>query len=454
MAAGSKKGKKANFVQTPKPITTGEVEKAGGRARLGNPYTSTELAAMAPGFKPRTTASRQTLYQRPLTAADRTDVPFSGMTTNRTQEEMGLAGANNTRPRGGKLIFPGQEGHVPLIQMGTMEESLPTLKHPEGEEGDKSRAKTAAINEVLASRGTISRVARPEGGVVNRMVYSAGGVSSPIQELPKKVVTLRRFNIAPGSSLGGDVHPDDAALVQRATEIHHMTVLHGTKIDDPENHVGPRTVINGTHYHGEDSVVPTAAGITPKQGSVRADGTRVGERARNTGEIMSLLKGDAGYATTVDPVEEAQKAYRAGITVGQPDSSLLDRADRLIKRGEENDRTPVTIVNPAKPIRDVSTRGEAGRRKLIANPLSADYVAPELRPKKVKGEKTSSAPEEPLSAEDQANLDAALAKAKKTALTPAQAKKLIDARETQRKSEAAERLRQAEIKRQEKYGKK
>ena len=174
-AAGSKKGKGANFVQKPKPITAGKVAAEGGSSLLGKPkpgYTTDELRGMAPGFKPRKTAGRGKLYQRPLTAADRTDVPFSGMTTNRTQEETGLEGSKTNNKLPGHLVFPGQDASNPLNVVGTMEEKLPTLTHPEGEEGDKSRARTASINETLARGGTIRRVARPEGeATINRQVF-------------------------------------------------------------------------------------------------------------------------------------------------------------------------------------------------------------------------------------------------------------------------------------------
>jgi hypothetical protein len=135
-----------------------------------------------------------------------------------------------------------------------------------------------------------------------------------------------------------------AQVLRHATEMHRLTVLHGSPLGDADPVAHPHTVVGGVAYHGA-SRDESGFAVDPRQiGAMRADGTRVGERPRHISEI---IRGISPVAERAEPATMTERAYRSesskGTSVGAPSEGIIQpAADREVfkPKKEESENKP------------------------------------------------------------------------------------------------------------------
>jgi len=142
---------------------------------------------------------------------------------------------------------------------------------------------------------------------------------------------------------------------KRLLKVQAASVRHGLPIDQSGNdtfavdYKGPTTMFNGVPHYGEDSV--DEQGL-PKLGSVRPDGTKIGERPLHMGELMGrdpevqatfpngIREPENGNKVTTDPTygPVTDETFQPSIQVGFPDKAgmgLHEARERLLERREQ-----------------------------------------------------------------------------------------------------------------------
>lgn len=118
-----------------------------------------------------------------------------------------------------------------------------------------------------------------------------------------------------------------AQALRHATEMHRLTVLHGSPLGNADPSAHPHTVVGGVAYHGS-SRDESGFAVDPRQiGAMRADGTRVGERPKHISEI---IQGLSPRPEPTEPATMTERAYRSesskGTSVGAPSEGLIQPA--------------------------------------------------------------------------------------------------------------------------------